>query len=226
MTGRCCSKGGESVFKAVCFDVDGVLTKIDSIWRYLHIKFNTLENAKKNAELFRAGKISYEEWAILDASLWKGISVKDIDACLSEIPLRENAVDLLRELKQRGVKLIAISAGLDIVIKEIEKRSGIKFDSSYANKLIFKNNVVSGDVEVFVEYYNKGEVLTKACKELRIDPSEVISIGDSEVDIPMMKKSGFSIAFNPKSIDVLISADIAIFSEKLLPLTKLLRLLC
>lgn len=220
------ARGRAQKFKAVCFDVDGVLTKIDSIWRHLHDKFNTLHFAKKNAELFKAGKISYEEWAILDASLWKGRSIKEIDACLSEIPLREFAVELLNELKQRGVKLIAISAGLDIVIKEIEKRSGIKFDSSYANKLIFENGVVSGDVEVLVEYYNKGEVLVKACKELGIKPCDVISIGDSEVDIPMMKESGFSIAFNPKSKDVLVSADIAIFSEKILPLIKLLRFLC
>ena len=45
--------------KAIVFDVDGVLTEIDSVWRYIHRKLGTLEAAKVNAERYRRGEIDY-----------------------------------------------------------------------------------------------------------------------------------------------------------------------
>ncbi|RLE83111.1 MAG: hypothetical protein DRJ52_00330 [Thermoprotei archaeon] len=210
---------------AVCFDVDGVLTKIDSIWRFLHKRFGTLQEAQINASLFKKGLISYEKWAVLDATLWRGKTKSVIRTFLKEIPLREYAIDILKYLKRRNIKLIAISAGLDIVIREIERRSKVKFDSVYTNKLVFKEGVLTGDVVVHVEYYNKDRALLSACKELGINPREVVSIGDSEVDVPMFRVSGLAVAFNPKSRDVLSAADLVMYSETLKPLLDLFSLL-
>ena len=49
-------------------------------------------------------------------------------------------------------------------------------------------------IHVRDERVNKGVGLEVACKRLGLDLDEVIAVGDSDVDIPLFKKAGFSIA--------------------------------
>ncbi len=208
------------MYRLVVFDVDGVLFNIDSIWRYLHNFFGTWSMAKENMKLFFKGKLSYREWAELDAKLWKGFHLNKFYSAIEKIEVKGYAAELVKYIKDKGLKTIAISAGLDLLKHRLEKEIGI--DMFISNSIVFQNNICTGKVIVRVEYSNKDKVLKDFCLKENIPLHDVITIGDSEVDIPMFKISGLSIAYNPKSLEVAISSNITVFSEDLKVLIEIL----
>ncbi len=212
------------MFRAVAFDVDGVLTKVNSIWMYMHKALGTWGEAKRNMKLFFEGRITYEEWALLDVALWKGVPYSKVLRIMEGVPLRDGIEEVFSAVTELGLKVIAISGGLMPLLEVLSRR--FRFDKMYACELMRDGDKLNGQVKVHVTYNNKGEILRKACSELGIKPSECISVGDSEVDIPMFTVSGLSIAFNPSKYRVAMMADITIYSEDLKPLAELLRMIC
>jgi len=204
-------------YKLVVFDVDGVLLEIESIWRYLHNYFGTWRLAEKNMKLFFQGKITYREWAELDVKLWKGINIDKFYDAINKINIRKYAKELVNYLKEKGLEVVAISAGLDLVAYKLEN---IGINNFISNTLIFHRNICTGKIIVRVEYSNKDKVLRDACLRMGVSLNKVITIGDSEVDIPMFKIDGLSIAYNPKNLEVAENSDIAIFSNDLMILKE------
>ncbi len=197
--------------KAVAIDVDGVITKIESAWRYLHEQLNLIDIAKYNADLFYSGKISYEKWAELDVALWKGLKKESFYKILENVAIREGSEEFFSFLKSRGVKIFAISGGLTPLLEIISKK--FHFDRFMANDIFFEDGVVNGKFKINVTPTNKGEILQGFLKDFGISESSCIAIGDSQFDIPMLKVCGYKIAFNPKQIELIEIADEVIFSE-------------
>ncbi len=208
--------------KAVVLDVDGVITKIDSVWQYIHKKLGTLDAAKVNAEMYKRGEIDYAEWARLDVALWKGVSIETIRGIIKAIPIRLGATEFFEFLELRNLTIIAISAGLDVVTEHLRKI--FRIDYALANRLVIRDSVVTGDVEVLVGYHDKGRVLKKICEEVGIKTNNCIAIGDSEVDVPMFKESALGVAFNPKDEETVKSADVVVYSEDLRSLIPIIEL--
>jgi len=207
-------------YKLLAVDVDGVLTEVNSVWRHLHERLGTLREAVVNAALFMEGRISYEEWARLDAALWRGVRVEEVMKAVSDVRLREGAVELVELARERGLKVVALSAGLSLIADRVAAELGI--DKCLSNELVVRDGVVTGDVVVRVTCFNKGDLLLNICGELGIKPGEVVVVGDSEADISMMRVSGLAIAYNPSSPLVLSCAHLTIVSETLKPVADLL----
>jgi len=55
---------------------------------------------------------------------------------------------------------------------------------------------------------DKGKALIHACQSLDIDPKEVVAIGDSSMDIPMLKVAGFGVATADADEDLKNVADL------------------
>ena len=72
-----------------------------------------------------------------------------------------------------------------------------------------------GFVIVNVDFYSKGKIIDEICEKFKVTRENIVVVGDSEVDIPMMRKSCFSIAFNSSSYKVVSISDIAIYSSSL-----------
>ena len=95
----------------VVFDLDGTLTPVDSLWKYLHDEFGTWEHGRIAAKRYERGEISYKEWAETDAGYWAGASLSRITAALDRISYRPGAREVFRALRERSVKIAIISAG-------------------------------------------------------------------------------------------------------------------
>jgi len=201
------------MFKAVIFDVDGVLTCIDSIWRFIHERVGTIREARKNAEKYYAGEITYEEWAKLDVELWKGLKYEKLISIVNEVPLREGAKEVVEKLKDLKIVTVAISAGLSLITNRIAEELGM--DYAFSNDIVVKDGVVTGEVIVNVKANNKDEIMKTFCRLTGIRPNECIVVGDSMVDIPMFKIAGLSIAFNPTKEEISERAHVTVFSENL-----------
>ena len=207
--------------KAVVLDVDGVITKISSVWRYIHERLGTLEPAKVNAEKYKRGEIDYAEWARLDVALWKNTRIETIEELIRSMPIRRGANEFFKFLKLHELVVIALSAGLNIVTDRLKEIFDI--DYALANKLVIKNGVITGEVEAYVGYYDKGVILKEICDKIGLKTDECIAIGDSEVDISMFEEARLGIAFNPKDRKTLEKADIVVYSHDLRSLIPVIK---
>jgi phosphoserine phosphatase len=178
----------------VVFDLDGTLTTIDSLWRYLHDAFGTWEHGRIAAQKYWAGEISYTEWAETDARNWAGASLLKVNNILDSIPYREGAKEVFAELKQRGVKIVILSAGLSLLAEKAARELGA--DLAIANELRIDDGRLTGQIEVKVAVDSKEEIVREIASRYRIPMSEVALVGDRAFDLS--GQECLKIAFMPK----------------------------
>jgi Haloacid Dehalogenase superfamily, subfamily IB, phosphoserine phosphatase-like len=199
--------------RLVVFDVDGTLTKVVSSWQFLHERLGTWDKGKKYAEQFFRGVITYEDWARLDASLWRGLKLGRVRQIVDSIPYTNGAQDVIATLRGNGFKVVLLSAGLSLVTERIERE--IRLDGSSANELKVVNGLLTGEVKVNVSVDNKDTVLLSMLKKFNLGIDECAAVGDDETLIPLFEGVSLSIAFNPRSWLVEEKADIVVKSDDL-----------
>jgi phosphoserine phosphatase len=195
------------------FDVDGTLLKTVSSWQFLHERLGTWEKGKQYAEQFFRGAITYEDWARLDASLWRGSKLARLRQIVDGIPYTNGARQIVTTLRRNGFKVVLLSAGLSLVTERIEREVGV--DDSLANELKVENGLLTGEVKVNVSFDNKGTALLRMLKRFNLGMDECVAVGDDETMISLFEKVNLSIAFNPRSRVVEERADIVIKSGNL-----------
>ncbi|MEL9991637.1 MAG: HAD hydrolase family protein [Thermoproteus sp.] len=198
-------------YKAVVFDVDGVLTTFRSAWRRLHVILGI--DAELNRALYERGYIDYADWAVADAAMWRGTPRYIAESLFKP---REGFDELCKTLGRFPIYKMAVSAGVGYT-----RRLSNCFDEFYVNDLVYDGDVVAG-ISVAVTNTNKAEVAREALARRGISLEEAVAIGDSETDLPLLERAGFSIAFNPTSREVEKAADVVLRSQKLYVLTRYL----
>ena len=104
--------------------------------------------------------------------------------------------ELIKQLKNKGYFLIAISGSPLGVVEEFAKHYGfdvVKATSIGVKKGFYTNNVQAADS-------NKHLVLSKIIKKYNLSSLDSIAIGDSGGDIGMLKVAKKAIAFNPDKL--------------------------
>jgi phosphoserine phosphatase len=114
-------------------------------------------------------------------------------------------VECVRKLKKARFKLVAISTGLQFMADRARKELG--FDYAVSNKLLSYKGKLTGGVHINLEHGAKHRILHQIFKRFGVKPSETISVGDSEGDIPLAKECGYSIAFNSSSKELSMVVD-------------------
>ena len=205
-------------YNLVVFDLDGTLAEPRSGWGYLHSVLGTTEMSKGSEGLYFSGKISWEQWAERDVRLWTGAKLKKVLAAVSSCPLNPGAKVAVETLRKAGYEMVIISAGLNFIGKAVGEKLGIS--RVYANELVHDGEILTGEVKVRVTATNKDEILMEFLEETGIEASKVVAVGDDFTMIPLFKKVGLSIAFNPLNGDVEKSAMIVVknrFLTSILP---------
>lgn len=199
--------------KLVVFDVDGTLMKVASSWQFLHEKLGTWNKGKHHAEQFFQGVITYEDWARLDASLWRGLKLERVRQIVDSMPYTNGAQDVITTMRRNGFKVVLLSAGLSVVTERIERE--IEVDDSLANELKVEKGFLTGEVKVNVSVDNKDTVLDRMLKKFNLGMDQCAAVGDDETLIPLFERVSLSIAFNPRSWVVEEQADIVLKSDDL-----------
>ncbi len=185
-------------YKLIIFDIDGTITRHISSWRYIHEKLGLWrKRAFFYQEQFFAGKISYRRFCELDAAHWKGMREGKIRNIFKDVAYSKNAVSVIRKLKKMGFKLAAVSTGLQFMPDRIRRE--MDFDYTLSNRLACRNGKLTGGVIIKIAHGAKHKILRSIFARFRVKPHEVISVGDSEGDIPLARECGYSIAFNSTS---------------------------
>jgi len=183
--------------RAVIFDVDGVLTEVDSSWGFVHRALGVQERAREIAERFERGEIDYAEWMRLDTQLWVEatggrITRWDLEKILSGIPIRREAQDVASCVHRSGRRIALVSGGIDLLVARVAAAVGA--DIWVANQLSFDKHwrLVPGGLPVVG--VNKAKAVRAVLYELGVPPESAMYVGDSKWDVEAMKIVGYPVA--------------------------------
>jgi len=193
--------------KLVVFDIDGTLLQTYS-WQYIHESLGTWSQAQENRKRFLTGRITYEDWARLDAGLWKDQSMSRINQIVNQMPYMKGAEETLATLNRRGIYVHLLSAGLTLVGERI--RSEAQVNGYTANSLGVRDGFLTGDVHVNVSFHQKGKLLSSILQKYNLTQQDCAAVGDDPTLIPLFKKVALGIAFNPTSSEVERHANIVV----------------
>lgn len=150
------------------------------------------------------------------ARLLRGRSIDEILGVVDKIKIVDDAAEVIRELKKNGYVCGIISDSYDIVTNHIKNKLGMDF--SIANELEFSKSVATGEVKVPSAFmrnehsqcphdFCKANVLFVLAEKYKIDIKNIISVGDAENDICLIKESGIGVAFRSKNSYLNLVAD-------------------
>ena len=188
----------ERSFDLVAFDMDGVLVDYSSCWTWVHHHFG-VDNEPALLS-FVNGEIDDREFMRRDIALWRAknpqLDMEGLRCILEPLPFNEGIRETVAVLKQRGIKTVIVSGGLDIVAERIAERYG--FDDFIANGVeADRSGRLTGEGILRVELLNKRLALESLLRKYSVIPERAACVGDSFIDIPMFRACGMSIAFNP-----------------------------
>lgn len=204
------------MIRLVAFDMDGVLTRHPSSWKFVHERLGV--DNYTNLHRYRSGEILYSEFLNSDISLWTdmhpGITRSDVMTILRDLPVRSDLEDTISSIRRQGAIAVIISGGIswlsDIICETVE------FDEKYANKVDTDNDgSIVPHGTVVVEPRNKDAVLRKVQEKYHILPEETASVGDSLYDSSMFRFSEKRVAFNSNSSELDRIADVSINTGRL-----------
>ena len=217
-------KFSDSEVKCVIFDCDGVLVDSVSSWKTLHDHFGT--DNSLNLKRFIKGELTDVEFMSSDIKMWKDkqdpIPRDVLFRAYSGVKLMEGARELVAELKDKGVFVAIVSAGVDIFVSSIAAM--LKVDDWIANGFKFNDDETLSDEGICRLHASKKDVVIRKLMSMHnFSPEDCVSIGDSEMDLSMIVDESRFIGFNPSresSINAFESAGVPIIKEKDLMLLK------
>lgn len=193
------------------FDIDGTLRRIRDPWIHLHHHLGVAEQAKDLPARWQRGEITYQQWAQLDASFWRGSSREAIVAALKTNPFRDGARELIDWFTSRAISCVGISSGLSIFNEITAAELGVK--EVISNDLHFEGDICNGEISIQVNEENKGEIMDEILERYSVRGEQVAAFGDGTADIPLLRKAGLGIAICPANEVVWSIADHVVAEE-------------
>ena len=204
--------------RCVVFDCDGVLVDSVSSWKTLHDGFGT--DNSTNLTRFIEGEITDVEFMRSDIAMWKEIQdpihKDELFRMYSGIVLMNGARETIQQLQDAGVYVAIVSAGVDLFVSSIAAM--LKVDDWIANGFKFDDDGNLTDEGVCrLHASGKGDVITRLMDMHGFDADEIVSVGDSEMDLSMMIEGSHFIGFNPSresSLNAFTKAGIPIVTQR------------
>jgi len=182
----------------VAFDCDGVLADSISSWKTLHDFFGTDSTELYNR--FLAGEFDDAEFMAMDIALWKAKMPKihrdDIFRAYSGCKLMKGARELVKDLKDAGIHVAIISAGVDLYVQSIAAL--VKVDDWIANGFEFDEEGWMLDSGILrVPSKAKNVSIERLLQIINCPPERLVCVGDSSMDLSMNIPGSKFVGFNP-----------------------------
>jgi phosphoserine phosphatase len=203
-------------YKAIAFDMDGVLIDERSSWIKVHKNFDT--DCSANFTAFERGDITYSEFMRRDIGEWikkRGkVTYEELLDIFGKFEPMAGAKEVVDKLKAEGYVLCIISCGIDILADSVANYFGIKH--VYANGFVVDElGYLTGEGIKRAALFGKHETLKRFCQEQKLLPEEVVAIADTKFDKEIIELAGLGIAFNPHDNEIRKSADVVVNSKDL-----------
>src|SRR5581483_7787454 len=114
----------------------------------------------KITERAMKGELDFQQALRERVAMLKGLTVRDLETVANGLQLTPGAEDLVRTLKEMGFRLALISGGFTFFTDRLKRDMG--FDYTYANELVIRDGVVTGEVQGdIIDAKRKGELLNE-----------------------------------------------------------------
>ena len=207
-----------NVPKVVVFDCDGVLVDSVSSWKTLHDHFGT--DNSHNLTRFINGELTDVEFMRFDIQMWKEIQDPiyrdELFRSYSGVKIMPGAKELVAELKEAGVFVAIVSAGVDLFVSSIAAM--LKVDDWIANGFVFNDDDTLSDEGICRLHATKKDAVIQKILDMQgFEAKDCVSVGDSEMDLSMQVEGSRFIGFNPSRESSLLAfqdAGVPIVFEK------------
>jgi len=205
-----------SKISLILFDMDGVLVDTISSWRFIHNYFST--DNQESVKAYINGEIDDYEFIRKDVNKWRvnNISITNelLGTILKDISYMKGAEACLKRLYKKDIKTAIVSAGIKLLANRIAKE--LHIDYVYANELLVDmNNRLTGEGIVQVPLKHKDRAVYDISTSLGIPTKEILAVGNSCFDIPLLLSVGIGVAFNPEDDCIAKYADEIIYQKDL-----------
>ncbi|HTT44936.1 MAG TPA: HAD-IB family phosphatase [Thermoplasmata archaeon] len=202
------------MLKLVALDMDGTLVDVPSSWRVVHDHFD--DHNDDGLRMFLANQIDDHEFIRMDIRVWwkhrPDLSIDDLELILADVPLMPGAGKLIDGLHKRGARTAIVSGGLDVLAKRIAGELGVEIVLANGVR-VDSEGLLTGEGIVRVPIHGKEKVLAALQDQLGVDPEETASVGNSEIDVGLFRRSRVGVAFLPED-EVVKKAATRVVTER------------
>jgi len=202
-------------------DVDSTMIEQEVI-ELLADRVGLRDQVKILTDQAMAGEIDFREALLQRVGLLKGLSAVVFQDILAEIKITDGVRELVSSIHESNGMVGAISGGFSQVLEPLAQSLGL--DIFLANNLEVVDGLITGRISgEIVDADMKARTLLHWAQQYGFDVDDTIAIGDGANDIPMLKASGFGVAFRPKDV-LRPHADLIIEGNSLAPVIAQLEL--
>lgn len=203
--------------------MDGTLVDVESSWAAVHAHFG--DSNTESLRLFLENKLDDEAFIRSDIRIWwkhkPDLSIEDLETILARVPLMRGATELFASLHKRHCLTAIVSGGVDILARRIGRELGV--DYVLANGFeVDSDGRLTGEGIVRVPIKRKEEVLAQVQRQLGVAPEATASVGNSEIDVGLFRRSRIRIAFHPEDDAVRAAATTVVEGSDMTPIVALL----
>lgn len=166
------------------------------------------------------------------AMLLAGKTIAELIAIVDGIPLIPDVVEVIGRLKKRGYLIGIITDSYDCIARHVQQNIGADF--ALGNDLEFSNSIATGEVRIpsffmhtpasaCAHGFCKGNALLHVAEQNGIDLGNTIAVGDSDMDLCMIKFAGVGVAFRPTHPLLHSVAEMTIRHPSFKPLLRIAR---
>jgi HAD superfamily PSPase-like hydrolase len=187
--------------------MDGTIISGLNSWQKLHKHFGVENQA--NLRDYVEKKIDYVEFMRRDIRLWQPPPhIDEVKKVLLDYKFQPHTKSVIKKLKDMGLKISIISAGIDIRARNVGDKLGVK--CTVANGLrIDRNGFLTGEGILRVDLLKKEKTLEKVAESYGFKLEECIAVGDSRFDKSFLSEAGLGVAYKPAE-ELMQSADLVI----------------
>jgi phosphoserine phosphatase len=186
-------------FGLVVMDMDSTLISIECIDEIADMQGIKPQVAHITESAMR-GEIDFAESLRRRVALLEGLDESALQRVYDErLKLNPGAEAMLSALKQHGIKTLLVSGGFVFFTERLKQQLGL--DYAHANTLEIVDGKLSGKVlGNILDAQGKAGWLVRTRDALKLNPEQVIAMGDGANDLKMMAQAGTSIAYHAKPV--------------------------
>ncbi len=184
--------------KLAVFDFDSTLMDGETI-DFLAEPLGLKEKVASITEMAMRGELDFFESLIMRVKLLEGLEEKKVNEICHNLPLMPGAKEIVKELKNRGVKVVCFSGGFRNATSYVKDLIGL--DADFSNVLHTKDGILTGLVGGEMMFsHSKGDMLRRIQSILGVSIDDTMVVGDGANDLSMFKYAKIKVAFCAKEV--------------------------